>query len=871
MRPYRPIMGQRYRDYALLLAVFAVTAGCQIGSSVAVINNLRFATERAREPMEFGFRMRAVSGIQPEATKAGIHWGDLLEKVGGQPFTGENVLRRAVSRLRPGDLLPVVVRRPDGAPLRTSIKLAPDREAPPTLAQWLVTLALEIAFPLFCLCLGFWVAAVRPADPLAWLLLGLLTSLSAFVLGPPDWEGLGRGAFLVWSSVASNTWPIWMLLFGIYFPERAPEDRKLPWLKWVLIVPQILWVILYLAFVLGRELSFDAIAWMRPLLFAVYTPERIVSMLAVSAFFFLLGRKSGTASTPDARRRLKILWLGASVSLTPSFIVVLISLVRDTDPFRGLPDWVVITTLLALTLFPATLAYLIVVHRAMEVRVVLRQGLQYALARGGIRALQFLATAVVTFAAAALLAGGHSNRPQKITTISAGIAVVFLARRAGDRLRAWTDRRFFREAYSAEQVLSELSEEARKFVETRPLLETVTQRVSETLHVPHAAVLLESNGRYCVAQAVGGNPPPESCLPAGARSIEHLRSTNRPAVVYFDDPRSWLQQAPPEEQDRLKKLDAQLLLPMAGRERLLGVMVLGPKRSQEPYSRTDLHLLQSVATQTGLALENSELLAAMAIEVAQRERLNREIEIAREVQERLFPQEFPPIAGIDYCGRCRPAQAVGGDYYDFVTGAHSTIKDTLGIAIGDVSGKGISAALLMASLQASLRGQSIAGVHDLAALMHNINLLVHEASAANRYATFFYGEYHLSRRRLEYVNAGHNPPMVLRGDQVIRLEAGGPVVGLLKQARYQQTHCDLEPGDVVIAFTDGVSEAMTAEGEEWGEERFIKAAQECRQLGAPEIITRLMAGADAFAAGAPQHDDMTLVVVKVEEIESLNH
>jgi sigma-B regulation protein RsbU (phosphoserine phosphatase) len=119
--------------------------------------------------------------------------------------------------------------------------------------------------------------------------------------------------------------------------------------------------------------------------------------------------------------------------------------------------------------------------------------------------------------------------------------------------------------------------------------------------------------------------------------------------------------------------------------------------------------------------------------------------------------------------------------------------------------------------------------------------------------------------RLEFVNAGHNPPIILRGDEVIRLEAGGPVVGLLRQAGYQQAHCDLLPGDVLIAFTDDVSEAMTADGDEWGEERFIKAAQECRRLGAADIITRLMACADAFAAGAPQHDGMTLVVVKIED------
>jgi sigma-B regulation protein RsbU (phosphoserine phosphatase) len=287
-------------------------------------------------------------------------------------------------------------------------------------------------------------------------------------------------------------------------------------------------------------------------------------------------------------------------------------------------------------------------------------------------------------------------------------------------------------------------------------------------------------------------------------------------------------------------------------------MVLGPKLSEEPYSRTDIQLLQSVATQTGLALDNSRLLTAMAAEVAQRERLNREIEIAREVQERLFPQSYPPVPGIEYCGKCRPALAVGGDYYDFLP-----LSDgKLGIAIGDISGKGISAALLMSGLRASLRGQTMAGLHDLAGLMHNVNLLVFEASSANRYATFFYGEYDPATRKLIYVNAGHNAPMILR-DEVIRLDAGGPVVGLLKGAGYEQGECQLEPGDVLVGFTDGISEAMTADDEEWEEERMLAALEACRGRSAAEMIDSVMAAADAFTAGAPQHDDMTLVVVKV--------
>src|SRR5262249_20830265 len=279
----------------------------------------------------------------------------------------------------------------------------------------------------------------------------------------------------------------------------------------------------------------------------------------------------------------------------------------------------------------------------------------------------------------------------------------------------------------------------------------------------------------------------------------------RPVLVYFDDPKSWIHHATSEEQRFWKNLDAQLLLPLPGREELLGIMALGPKLSEEPYSPTDLQLLQSVANQTGFALDNSRLIATLAAEAAQRERLNREMEIAREVQERLFPQEIPAVAGVECAGKCRSALAVGGDYYDFI----ALPGGKLGIAIGDISGKGISAALLMASLRASLRGQTRAPNSGLAGLMNNVNQLVYEASASNRYATFFYGQYDRATRRLDYVNAGHNPPVVLRGTDVLRLQATGPVVGLLADAAYEQACCQMLAGDIFLAFTDGMSEALS--------------------------------------------------------------
>jgi sigma-B regulation protein RsbU (phosphoserine phosphatase) len=149
--------------------------------------------------------------------------------------------------------------------------------------------------------------------------------------------------------------------------------------------------------------------------------------------------------------------------------------------------------------------------------------------------------------------------------------------------------------------------------------------------------------------------------------------------------------------------------------------------------------------------------------------------------------------------------------------------------------------------------------------MHQVNNLVYEASASNRYATFFFAAYDPKTRRLECVNAGHNPPLLLRGSETIRLEADGPVVGLLPHAPYTEQALTLEPGDLLVLYTDGISEAMTHKDEEWGEERMIAAAQKVKHQPAENILSNLFAATDAFTAGAPQHDDMTLLVLKLEE------
>ena len=283
----------------------------------------------------------------------------------------------------------------------------------------------------------------------------------------------------------------------------------------------------------------------------------------------------------------------------------------------------------------------------------------------------------------------------------------------------------------------------------------------------------------------------------------------------------------------------------------------------------------SRALPSGILVNVYKLIPTLAEEAVSNAKLEREFEIAREVQERLFPQTLPKVDGVEMAAHCRPAHAVGGDYYDLIDIRDRSLAETepaqgcnrLGIAIGDISGKGMSAALLMASLHASLRGQVLSGTGDLGNKMANVNRLLYDASESNRYATFFYAELDCASRTLHYVNGGHNSPAILRREggawQVSRLGDGGPVMGLLAGAIYKEQTVHLLPGDILLAFTDGISEAMNHAEDEWGEDRMIAEAQAHAELNAEELLEQLFRAADAFAAGAPQHDDMTLVVLRL--------
>jgi sigma-B regulation protein RsbU (phosphoserine phosphatase) len=849
--------------YVLLIVFAALSMGYYIAGALALREEFFHASRYVRAPFDFRDDGQTLKDLRKEATVAGLSDGDFLLAVNGVPFTGIAQTHDLLLHTNPGQIIEVSARTPSGNVRDAQIRLVPGKDPDFSLGGYIAFFTPILGVPLLGLLIGYWVVAARPRDLNAWLVL-LLLAFPATAFGNLDWSFWPEPWYILlglWNSlVQAFVFPA-LLWFGFLFPERWRVDRRLPWFKYAILAAIFIVSVLELGFFAAQHFSVQAI---RPFTHLQTWTDRINSWLAVTCILLFLAAlfdKLRSASTADARRRLRVLAIGSAVSLGPLVIIFTVVPLFGMDPHHGIWYNVVVPLL---SLFPLTLAYVLIVQRAMDVRILLRMGTKYLLARATVLTAEvaLIAFLILRFIVPMMQRKEHPllNFLLLALCIGALLQVFILRDSFSRRLQRWLDRKFFREAYNSEMVLSELAEQVRQLSDRNVLFDIVLRRISEVLHVSQIAILLRGSNVFHLQQALGMDFGGPVALAEGSATIQNLLQTNQPATVYRDRPEKWFTDADSEEKALLREIHAELLLPMSGRAHLIGLIALGPKKSEEPYTPTDLRTLQSVAAQTGLTLEVAELVRTLADQAAQRERMNREIEIAREVQQRLFPQRIPEIAGVGLAGMCRPASEVGGDYYDLIE-----MEDGhLGFAIGDVSGKGISAALIMASLRASLRGLILDDPGDLAQMMQKVNRLVYEASSSSRYATFFFAILDPKTREFRYVNAGHNPPVLVnKTGELRRLEACGPVVGLLPFATYETVSLILEPGDLLIAYTDGISEAMTAEDEEWGETRMLEAVPRRPTALAAEVLQQVFRAADEFTAGAEQHDDMTLLVMKI--------
>jgi len=300
-----------------------------------------------------------------------------------------------------------------------------------------------------------------------------------------------------------------------------------------------------------------------------------------------------------------------------------------------------------------------------------------------------------------------------------------------------------------------------------------------------------------------------------------------------------------------------LCLPMRNRsEEIIGVLQVLNK-NEGIFTREDEEYLLALAAQAAIAVENAQLHK----ELLEKQRIEEELAVARRIQQRLLPAEVPTLRGFDIAVSADSCYAVGGDYYDFIALGPSRY----GLAIADVAGKGIPAALLVSTLHASLhiltRKES-----DPSEITAELNRIVQKSTDIGSYATFFWSVIDTEQNLLRYSNAGHLPPLILRnGTTPVELNTGGMVIGIFAGARYEQAEIELRPNDIVLFYTDGITETKNKKDEEYAPERMVQVALDNRNKSAEEIRRAIIDDVRSFAEDLPPHDDTTLIVLKVAD------
>lgn len=296
-----------------------------------------------------------------------------------------------------------------------------------------------------------------------------------------------------------------------------------------------------------------------------------------------------------------------------------------------------------------------------------------------------------------------------------------------------------------------------------------------------------------------------------------------------------------------------LCVPMTYRGTTVGVIRVYTS-SRHVFTTSEESLLRSIGSQAASAIVNSRLFA----EQAAAERVRRQMEAAGEIQRRMLPAQVPSLPGLQFGCAYVPTLELGGDFYDFIT----LSRGALGVCIADVVGKGLPAALMMASVRSALRAD-VGGTEDLKDAVARVNRHMHRDTLPGEFASLFYGVFSLDGRTLDYCNAGHTPPLLLRGDDVVELLAGGLVIGVSPVAEYDRASVSLRAADVVVMTTDGVTEAMNFDGETFGRGRLIDSIKRHRALDADQLAKQILWDVRRFAGLAKQSDDITIVTARV--------
>jgi serine phosphatase RsbU (regulator of sigma subunit) len=680
------------------------------------------------------------------------------------------------------------------------------------------------------LALGAWVYAVRgeTRPGRAFALFCIVTSIVTGLLFD-----------LVTTHVGSELWTVGIALVGgvllrlaLLFPQEASLVRRRPWVGILPYVPSAaiagwgVWVL--------RDHSAPwayVDAWRTSYVYAA---------LSILAFIATMLYRQLTASSAIARQQARVILLGSLVAFsplgvwlgTPLFGVALSFQTGLFVPF--------------LLVFPVSIAVAILRYRLWDVDLIVNRALVYAVLTAILAAVYY--GSVVGLEALLRTTTGQTS-PLAVALSTLGIAMLFNPLRQG--VQSFVDRRFYRKKYDAAKTLGAFGQTLRDEVDLPRLVRSLEAAIEETLQPAMVCSWLRTATGYARV-APRGTQSVETLfeVPASDPLVAHLHAA--PGVVQLDKLDSG-----GAALERMRHAGAELVIPFVSQRELIGWLALGPRLSEQAYTTDDRTLLRDFAAQVGPAVRVAQLVEEREAETLEQARLDYELGFAHSIQQALLPKETPELRGWQIDVYWQPARAVGGDFYDFL----ALPDGRLSLVVADVADKGIPASIVMATTRSILRGTARRMLSPGEALAQANEILVPELPQG-MFVTCLYALLDPATGRLQYANAGHNWPFRQLNGRVAELRATGMALGLIPGMQYDEYETTILPGESLLLYSDGLTEAHSPSGEMFSSHR-VQTLLEARAGSSKPLIGYLLSELVAFTgAGWAQEDDVTLLSVQ---------
>ena len=829
--------------HVVLLLVGVLTWAVLVAASLAEIGR-----------MEPGFRVTAFANVsinnEPHlpGMRAGLQAGDAVTAVDGRPVrSGPDVLA-AVRGVKPGTAVRYAVTR-GGKPLAEPIAVPAQRLGP---LDFLMSFGVRFAVALAMMLIGAVAAFMKPENLAARANLWLCVGMGVFLAMDIDFEQtylvpplLYYGTAMLYAGAA--------LAMALHFPETPPwlvgrwAAQAMPWgVSGLLMLP-----------ILGAFAAYGATAQADAIAQLLVLGWPTLALLIGLGIFVTRLRAS---DNPRVRAQLQVLLLGIAAAYLPMALFGNIPLlVTGQAP----PPVVWVVTQALFVVFPLAVAYAILRHGLFDIAIIIKRTSVYAMLTFFLIGGYFATAGTLRWLAGLLGLSQASDWENAIAT--AVIAVAFVPVRTG--ITRLVDRLFHRTSYDFRAVVNRVTAKAQSTLDLDEMKQQFMTVIDEALHPRFMYVLtIDAEGRTLSASgpaSVWGDAPDVAL------------------TIFADDP--LLERAARETEmeyvpvtgltgllSPLAALGNHYRVPLQVGEDVVGLVVLGPKRSDEDYSAEDRELLAA----TRLPLATAIKTATLVEDKLYKDRVEQDLRRAREVQEAMLPRGVPTLAGYGFAASSVPCYEASGDYFDFLP-----LPDgRLGMTVADVAGKGIAAALATAMIKSGLYNQTQTDP-EVIPVLTALNRLLHHAtrtSSAKSFTTCAYAVLDPAARQLTYACAGHFPPLhySARAGRFLEYAAtGGFPLGVRDHARYLAQPLALGPGDVVVLYSDGVTEAQAPDhlprggpiepGEQFESERLSAVVQANAGGSAQEIHDAVLAALAAFVADGPQTDDVTLVVIKV--------